>query len=87
MGRRRSFRLIVGHLRVDESQNNKSFKPFARGIKGGDNDSPMLFNVMDDLLSGHVSANVCCHPGIVPANSVSCRSRTRFLWIGFVRLT
>lgn len=86
MGRRRSFRLIVGHLRVDESQN-KSFKPFARGCKGGDNNSPMLFNVMDDLTSGHVSTNVCCDPGIVPVNSVSWRSRTRFLWLGFVRLT
>ncbi len=35
----------------------------------------MPFNVPDDLTSSHVSADVCCYPGIVPGNSVSWFSR------------
>jgi hypothetical protein len=76
----KSFRLIVGHLCVYESQN-KSITTLMMNAH-----SPVPFNVLDDLTSSHVSADVGCDPGIVPVNSVSWFSRELSM-VGFVQLT
>ena len=90
VARNRSLRLIVGHLHVESQNKSVLFKlsPWhtdAAECKEDDNDSPILFDVMDDLTSGHFSAHICCNPGIVPVHWIRWLSRD--LWIGFVQLT